>query len=242
VPFDIIFDAHLKDLSKYRVLVLADQECLSDEQIGLIRDFVHLGGGLVATEHSSLYTDWRQRRRDFGLKDVFNVGAPERRSSGDPEKPLIVAPVRNRVGRGRASYISSVKPAVAKPAAAAMTSQYWKLPQNWQEIVTEVKWAAGGEFAMEAKAPLNVAAELTEQKDQGRWLVHLLNYDAERNPNVPPIEVSLRLPPGKMVARVSIVSPDREGIISPQIRATEGRAIFVVPALQTYSVAVVQLR
>ena len=34
IPFDIIPAEQLKDLSKYRVLVLADQECLSDEQVG----------------------------------------------------------------------------------------------------------------------------------------------------------------------------------------------------------------
>ena len=34
VPFDIIFDEHLQDLSRYRALVLADQECLDDEPDG----------------------------------------------------------------------------------------------------------------------------------------------------------------------------------------------------------------
>ena len=44
VPFDIIFDRHLTDLSRYRVLVLADQECLSDEQMDQVRAFVNRGG------------------------------------------------------------------------------------------------------------------------------------------------------------------------------------------------------
>jgi hypothetical protein len=135
-----------------------------------------------------------------------------------------------------------VKAAVAKPATAAMTSQYWKLPQNWQELVAEVKWTAGGELAMEVKAPLTVTAELTEQKDQGRWLVHLLNYDRERNPSVANIEVSLRLPPGKHVAQISILSPDADGGVPAEVRASEGRAIFAVPLLKTYTVAVIQLR
>ncbi len=47
IPFDIIFDDNLKDLSKYKVLVLADQECLSEEKLDLIRKFVNQGGGLV---------------------------------------------------------------------------------------------------------------------------------------------------------------------------------------------------
>jgi len=61
IPFDIIFNNQLKDLSKYSVLVLADQESLSDEQTSLIRDYVNRGGGLVATGNTSLFTEWRRQ-------------------------------------------------------------------------------------------------------------------------------------------------------------------------------------
>jgi hypothetical protein len=52
VPFDIIFDANLKDLSKYKALALPDQECLTDEQIrhfGIImRSVLMKGSSLTA--------------------------------------------------------------------------------------------------------------------------------------------------------------------------------------------------
>ncbi|MGA2077154.1 MAG: hypothetical protein ABSH52_26990 [Terriglobia bacterium] len=76
VPFNIIFDEHMNDLSKYRALVLADQECLDDSQMNLIRQYVRQGGGVVATEQTSLFSPWRQRRPDFGLKDLFQVKTP----------------------------------------------------------------------------------------------------------------------------------------------------------------------
>ncbi len=98
VPFDIIFDDNLRDLSKYRVLVLADQECLGDEQRELIRRFVQHGGGLVATEHSSLYTEWRERKRDFGLKDLLQVEAPPWRGADGPEE-LLKLPSGSTPGR-----------------------------------------------------------------------------------------------------------------------------------------------
>jgi hypothetical protein len=242
VPFDIIFDAQLKDLSKYRVLVLANQECLTDAQMSLIRDFVSQGGGLAATERSSLFTRWRLRRRNFGLKDLFQVDAPRGRGAVASEANLDVAPVRNRVGRGRVAYIPNVRAAVAKPATVAMTSRYWKLPRNWEEIIAEVKWAAGGRFAMEVAAPLTVTAELTQQEDKDRWLVHLLNYDVQRSPTVENIEVSLLAPPGKQVEQVSILSPDQDGSAPAQVHVRGGRASFSVPLLRTYSVAVVRLR
>jgi hypothetical protein len=242
IPFDIIFDAQLKDLSKYRVLVLADQECLGDEQMRLIRAFVARGGGLVATEHTSLYNEFRQRRRNFGLRDLFQIDAPDWHGARESEALLSAAPVRSQASGGRVVYLSSVKAATPKPAATAMRSRYWKLPRNFQEIITEVKWVAADQLTLEVKAPLTVTAELTEQKSPDRWLVHVLNYDAERSPTVANIEVTLRLPSGKQVGQVSILSPDAEATVSVPVRTTPGRATLAFPPLRTYSVAVVQLR
>jgi hypothetical protein len=39
-PFDIIFDDQLRDLSRYRALILPDQESLTDAQMALIRQYV----------------------------------------------------------------------------------------------------------------------------------------------------------------------------------------------------------
>ena len=242
IPFDIVFDDHLKDLSKYRVLVLADQECLSETQLEQIRSFVNGGGGLVATEHSSLYTEWRQRWKEFGLRDLLKVSAPEWRGSRAAEGLASEAPARSQAGKGRVVYIPSVKAIMDKPPAAPMTSQYWKLPSNWQELAGAVKWAAGDSLALEVKAPLTVTAELIEQKAQGRLLVHLLNYDVERTPATGAIEVSLAIPEGKAPGEVSLLSPD-EGKPSPlKFVLRNGRAVIAVPRLKTYSVVTVALK
>jgi hypothetical protein len=242
VPFDIIFDDQLNDLSRYRVLVLADQECLSEDQLNLIRNFVNQGGGLVATEHSSLYTEWRQRRRDFGLKDLLKVEAPPWRGTRVPEMILNVPPVRNKVGEGRVVYLSSVKAAAPKPPRVPMTSEHWKLPVNWQELIDSTRWAAGGNFSIDVKAPLTVTAELIDQKEEGRLLVHLLNYDVARSPAVSRIEVSLQIPDGKKVEQVSLFSPDSEKVDTITSAVRNERTVFTIPRLETYSVAVVRLR
>ncbi|MCK4967330.1 beta-galactosidase, partial [bacterium] len=57
ILFDIIFDGHLEDLSKYKVLVLADQESMGDKELELVRKFVKNGGGLIAIGNSTLYTE-----------------------------------------------------------------------------------------------------------------------------------------------------------------------------------------
>ena len=224
VPFDIIFDDHLKDLSKYRVLVLPDQECLAEQQMGLIREYVRKGGGLLATEQTSRYDAWRRRRQGFGLGDLFGTesGAAARRNSG----------------QGRCAYLPSVKPAVQKPAGASMTSQYWKLPLNWQEIIEAVKWAATG-VSLEVKGPRTLVVEALEQEPGNRLLVHLLNYDDARHPSVENIAVSVRVPQGKTVRAVRLMSPDSAA--TPALpHTTSGDSVaFTVPRVRTYSIAVV---
>jgi Beta-galactosidase trimerisation domain/Beta-galactosidase len=67
IPFRLIFDDHVADLSPYRVVVLPESECLSDKQIAAIRLFVERGGGLVVVGRSGLYDQWRRLRINPGL-------------------------------------------------------------------------------------------------------------------------------------------------------------------------------
>jgi len=224
------------------VLVLADQECLNEEQMASIRNFVNQGGGLVATEHTSLYTPWRQRRRDFGLKDLLKVEAPAWHESEDnePEELLKVPLVRNQIGKGRAVYVAAVQPSILKPPAQRMTSEYWKLPVNWEELIEAVRWAVGGHLSLQVHAPLTVVAEVTEQRQEGKIMVHLLNYETARTPQVNDIGVSLEMPRGKKVTQVALLSPDEQGVLSPSFSVRDGQIWFTVPRLKTYTVAVIR--
>ncbi len=242
-PFDIIFDEHLKDLSKYRVLVLADQECLSDAQMHLIRNFVEQGGGVVATEQTSLYTPRRLRRRDFGLHDLFKVSAPQWRGPGEVEKNLEMPPLRNSIGRGRVSYIPSVKPAIEKPSAERMPSRYWKLPLNWEELIEGVEWAAAGKLSLEVICPGSraVVAELMDQPGKNRRLVHLVNYAGPQGKVVSDVGVAVDLPQGKHAGTITLLSPDRAENPKVKWRVEQGRVHFTVPHLDTYTLAVLDL-
>jgi len=245
VPFEIIFDAQLANLSRYRALVLPDQECLDEQQMALIRKYVEGGGGLVATGQTSLYTPWRRRRANFGLRDLFGVDAPSYRENlytsdreagtGAPATP----PRRNRVGKGRSAYLPAIQPALRKPSGRAMTSLYWKLPLNWRQLIEEIRWAAAG-FSLDVKGPLELVAEPLEQ--DGRLLVHLLNYDAVRRPSMEKIEVSVRLPAGKTARAVRLYSPDAAVSATVPVTIAQGAAVFTVPRVRTYTVAAVDLR
>ncbi|HYM12671.1 MAG TPA: hypothetical protein VEU62_18175, partial [Bryobacterales bacterium] len=127
----------------------------------------------------------------------------------------------------------------AKPATAPMLSKYWKLPLNWRELLEETRWAAGGDFALDVKAPDTVTAELLSQKSTGTLFVHLLNYDAARRPAVSDLEVSLQIPPGKKVAEVRELSPDHAAA-ALRFTVQKGRAQIHLPKLETYSIVVVR--
>lgn len=82
-PFEMVHDQLLTDLDRFAVLVLPNIAALSDDQCQRIADYVHQGGGLVATYETSRYTEAGAQRPDFGLGDLFGV-----RSAGGTTGPV----------------------------------------------------------------------------------------------------------------------------------------------------------
>jgi hypothetical protein len=78
--FDLVHEDKLapEDLAKYSALVLPNTALLSDEQCSQLRAYVDSGGSLLATFETSLYNERNERRKDFGLGDVFGI-----RKAGD---------------------------------------------------------------------------------------------------------------------------------------------------------------
>jgi hypothetical protein len=75
VPFEMAHEAFLTPdrLDRYKLLILADAAALSDAQCASIRAYVDRGGSVLATFATSLYDETGQRRKDFGLADLFGV-------------------------------------------------------------------------------------------------------------------------------------------------------------------------
>ena len=242
VPFDIIFDQNLDDLSNYKVLVLADQECLSDEQLDKIRAFVRRGGGLVATGLTSLYTPERRRRRTFGLHDLFKMDTPSWSLLTGEEIVTNTGPVKNTFGSGRIIYLPEVIPAAAKPTASAMTSQYWKLPINRNELIESVRWAAGGHLSVQVKASEYVTVELTGMKDDSAIMLHFVNYGIEKDMEEENITVDAQVPDGRRVEKVLVLSPDENINQNLEYKIQDDRISFTVPKLEAYNLVVISLK
>ncbi|MEO8028617.1 MAG: alpha-amylase family protein, partial [Bryobacteraceae bacterium] len=67
VPFEMVHDGLLDaaHLARLKTLILPNVAALSAKQCDQIRAFVARGGGLIATNETSLYDEWGVRRMDF---------------------------------------------------------------------------------------------------------------------------------------------------------------------------------
>ena len=75
IPFEMVHDRLLdaEHTAALQVLIFPNIAALSGRQCGQIRAFVARGGGVVATYETSLYDEQGERRRDFGLADLFGA-------------------------------------------------------------------------------------------------------------------------------------------------------------------------
>jgi hypothetical protein len=99
-PFEMVHDRLLDadHLARLKTLILPNVAALSDGQCRQLREFVGRGGGLVATYETSLYDERGQRRADFGLADLFNVGFG-RRAPGPMRNAYLRLEADPRTGR-----------------------------------------------------------------------------------------------------------------------------------------------
>ena len=241
VPFDIIFDEQMDDLSRYKVLVLVGQNNLSDKHIQRIGKFVEAGGGLVVTGSTSRYDQWGRRRPRPGLAPVLGIEKTWVPGRG-PEQSF-----SNKVkitGGGRMAYLPEIIPPDTEQAENWKGSWdgdswegTWILPSNRRELAWAVRQAAGGRLSLEIDVPDWVAVEQVEK--EGLILIHLVNY---RQGNIlSNLAVDVRIDDGKRVGGVRVISPDREGSRELKYQIEGGRCRFTVPVLEVYDVVVIDL-
>ena len=236
IPFGIIFNQQLQNLTQYKVLVLADQDAVSDEQLALIRQFVQNGGGLVATGNTSLLTDWRTQRSAFGLADMFGL-------SGPPVDTAPNGPIKRQFGKGRIVYIPRITAAIPAPAPQmnyTVANAFWKLPKNYAELVDAVRWAAKNTLSADVDAPLWVTAEVADQESSHTRLLHLVNFKfSDPVKNIP---VRVRIPAGLQLKEAICESPDLDTPQQIHVSANNGIASFIVPELHAYDLIVLRMQ
>ena len=212
IPFEIIFDQHLDDLSKYRAVALPDVRMMEDEQIKKLLDYVESGGGLVVTDQTASQDHWR-RPQDKGIGRFFQK--PVNWSGESFEQR----------GQGRIVYAR-----IARPEEFSHGS----LPLNSEQLADTVVRVMG-EPSIRIDAPPHVCAEFVRQP--GRVLVNLVDYSQGSSSEPIYVRPSSRL--GK-ITKARLMSPRAESI-ELQIESREAAARITIPKLDVYAVAVLDL-
>lgn len=245
IPFRMITDEHLAKLSPAtcKVLVLPNVECLSDEQLQALERYVAAGGGLVATEQSGLYDDWRRARVEPGLQSLVE-GQPavhEPKTQG-AEVEARDRPRRKTLGKGRTVYIPAVDFDGSLPSDQpyfTLGAEFWKRPKNWRDIVDAVLWSSGDQMPVAVNAPEYVAMNLTEQIEKRRRILHLVNYDGE-NFAIDGVNIRCATPAGKPATAVHFYSPDADEGRRIDFRIDGEDAVFTAPRWLAYAVITVR--
>jgi hypothetical protein len=137
--------------------------------------------------------------------------------------------------------LPEIVPSREKPSGDGMTTRYWKLPKNNEEILESIKWASKDNLSLIVKAPAYVTVELIKSTDKSEIMLHLINYNTKRNILVSNIEVNMEIPAGKKPHQVKVLSPDIKEIRSVAFQVLQGRIRFVIPQLNTYDLVVMEM-
>lgn len=229
IPFDLLFDEEFTNLDRYGAVILAGQECVSDEQAKLVLDYVRRGGTLVISDNTGEFNGWREKRR---------------------KNPLL--PARTE-GKGRIVYIPKIEPAVKAERAAAGTDNpepgaesqrtprlsppQWVLPKNHQEIADAVVGGLPHGLSLKVEAPLTTAAELLIRPETRDTEIHFVNFD--RQHPLEPFKVTVRKQFTGNVKSVACFSPDANDPAPLKFDESADAVTFTVPAMRIYSMVVV---
>jgi hypothetical protein len=229
VPFDLLFDEELTNLDRYKAVILAGQECVSDAQVKELLDYVRRGGTLVITDNTGQYNDWREERH---------------------KNPFL--PARSE-GRGRIVYIPQIKPADvslaktvdtqdAEPGAVTQHSPrlspaQWVLPKNHEEIYNAVVTNMADGLSLVSGAPLTTVAEMYVRPETHETIVHFVNFD--RKHPLSPFAVTVKKQFNGPVKAVKVFSLDADDPVSLPFQDNDGKITFTVPSMRIYSMIVI---
>lgn len=227
ILFDIIFDEQLNKLENYYVLVLANQESLSDKTTAKIKDFVKNGGGLVATGNTGMYDGWRRLRKDNLLCEMLSEIDPkitidhklnDRKTENDT--------FSFRYWKGRVVYISELVRPEGEIKLGYFTN--WMMPENANELESAVYWAAGKRLPLAVTAPEWVGVSHDTQEKQE--VVHFFNYNHTQK------ATGITLQYKGKIKKALAVSPDELGTLIIPFTEDEGVTELRIPDLSVYMI------
>jgi hypothetical protein len=228
--FQIIEDAHLGDLSPFRLLVLPGTECLGEREAELIRGFADRGGGVLCIGEVGTFDEWRRPlpRPRFS--------APPGGGGGRD------GTWRSVQGRGMVSGVPLVPG--GSPArfdtdneGLGLVEDCMVVPRNEAQILVAIRSFGPAICGLSVRAPRSVSVEWWEQEDGSRS-IHLVNHSARSRPRG--IAVEVELSPGRPVSEVTQHAPELDRPRTLRFRQRGDRLVFTVPEMDLYTVIAYQ--
>lgn len=230
VPFDLLHEEQIDRLPRYRAVIVAGQDCLSDAQIETLTSYARGGGTLLVAADTGHFNERREARR---LNPFLSArGEGKGRVVILPRIVPADAAAKSAGGDGDVEITGGVESRVRRFAP-----QEWVLPRDHAGIYGAVATAVSGGFSVQTDAPLTTVAEILNRPESSETLVHCINFD-RRQPTAP-ISVTLRKQYGGGVRSVTCLSPDQDEATKIPFRETPDTVSFTVPATRLYAMAVV---
>jgi hypothetical protein len=119
--FDFLHEQDLltDKLKKYKTVILPNIALLSDEECTALKNFVQNGGSIMASFETSLFNEQNERRKDFGIADIFDIHVTGER--------------KTRVGNG---YMGRIER--EHPILEGFTNTDWLPGAQWLQPVAPV--------------------------------------------------------------------------------------------------------
>lgn len=231
VPFDLLHEEQLNQISRYQAVVMAGQECVSDKQAAELLAYVRKGGVLVLLGNVAQYNDWRERRR-------VNPLLPARREG---KGRIIHIP---QVERGDTRLAKTVagnedpEPGATARRGERLSPADWVLPKNHNDIYQAVAGALPRGLSILTEAPLTTVVELLNRPASRETIAHFINFD--RSTSTKPFIATVRKQYAGAVNSVTLVSPDRDDRTNIGFQQTGEKVTFTVPSTRIYSMVVIR--
>ena len=204
-PYDLLFDGDIGRIGRYRLLIIAGQECLSDKTVSTIREFI-LGGGKVFVTGDSGACD------QYGLARENN--------------PLVdMADGRSVIFNKNAGMAEAMKEASKWIYTSAVA-----LPKDANAVLRAVrKMLDNRDIPFSVSAPQGVFANWTKLPD-GRNVLHLVNYANEKKP----VKVLVRFASSKLSGRkYALYQPENDSKLAGRLNGKY--STLKIQSLNTYA-------
>jgi hypothetical protein len=297
VPADYIVALTPENLKRYRLLVLDELRCMTDQEAAAVRDWVAGGGSLLAMGDVSGCDLYERPRAAYPLADVLGVGGKSRRIASPGGLQILRQPalgkdfaaggfdygadlfmywhfqykhfdngygIEPRPGARTLARWSGGSPAMVanefgkgRCVYSGAFLQFCPPPQRDQLAGKLVRWLLRDDVPVTCDR-LPPEGDVNVLKKGDRLFVHLLNlkrwrlagdrhreselsqWTIERPEPLEELTVTVSLPAGRAPTRATILSPDAPKPREIDLRVREGKATFVVPRLDLYSVVVLE--